>query len=535
MIITGGVEFYNQKFIDTMEHMDPFIQNRVRQHPDIWFDRVPKGVLTPFEGLTRKTNIFHGGLLEQSGLTNWKQIQTSRKPNGADSGHDACAITPKTFDYAWETMQYTGYEASWQSEPICLKDIVHIEQGREQCGLITSFLSALTHSVWANWNHEKIVHFSVLAGNAHILTPEGPEYSSNPFIRFHYDPNVVDANGDTYILFPAEIPVSTLNMSYLDFWQDYLGDQCPEAAIANTDGIPEFGWVGHKRDFRKALMEDTDIRADLRAIKDKSLVDGYKNLTSYDGWPVIHDLRQMRFKYTDILSSPTYGGESLTGSYVKAVRVEPMRRGPAVTIGNKPEANPDYATAEFAIAPIFMNKILQNLIPGNVENPGGGHIFGAVPGTNGDFMWINEYDRELNPRKLVGYFLAAFEAFPKPLMFAQEQHTMLYARCTQRWLSECAQHGATETAGSSDAVGIATDAVAADVDATLGVITLTLEKRLNAGVTAAISLLDDDGAEVTGYIAQAQAEPTYVFAIASGTLSAHGKYTAAGASTVTLA
>jgi hypothetical protein len=93
-ITTGGLVNYNQKFIDTVDHIDTFISERSHMHPSIWFDRIPKGTLTMFEGLIRQTNIFHGGLGEQAGLTNWNRIQVSRKPVDGDSGFDACAYNP---------------------------------------------------------------------------------------------------------------------------------------------------------------------------------------------------------------------------------------------------------------------------------------------------------------------------------------------------------------------------------------------------------------------------------------------------------
>jgi len=510
-IKTGGVINYNQKFIDTSEHFDTFISERVVKHPVIWFDRIPKGPLTMFAGLTQKTNIFHGGLGEQAGLSNWKQIQTSRVASGGDPGHDACNYAPKTFTYAWESKQYTGFAASWQSEPICINDIVYVEQGREQALLISSFLAYITQSVWENWNRENYIKVAVDAGNGHILTSGGLDYSDDPSVRFYYDPNVEDSDGNTYLLFDSSFEVSTLNWSYFDWWQDYLGDECSEAALTQKDQFSVFGLMIHKRDFQKAIMADADIREDLRYAQAQVLIDDYRTFSEWKGWALIHDSRQERYKYQKLEVNPTYAGESLTGTFVKAVRVTPRREGEAVTIGNLPEANPDYNNAELAIGVIFMNQVLQNLIPIPVSNLGNGMVFGAKPGFNGDFSWINEYDRELNPIKEVGYFFARFRAFPKPLMFSRNAIVFLYRRCPQTWATTC-DLGPTDA--STGAVAITSAEADIVVDTDDKTVIVTLAEAITAQVGDAVTLAGTSITNTSGYIAEGALAPTYTIAFA---------------------
>jgi len=513
MIKSGELVDYNQKFIDTAEHFDQFITNRARKHPSVWFDRVPRGVLTPFSGLTLKSNIFHGGLGEQAGLSNWSRIQPSRKPSKGDAGYDACNYDPKTFSYAWESRQFTGFQASWQSEPICLNDIMYVEQGKEQARLIASFLPYITMSVWENWNRENYVKLAVDYSQGHILTSGGLDYSESPSVRFHYDPEVEDADGNTYILFDSSIEVSTLNWSYFDWWQDYLGDECPEAALASMDQLPVFGLMLHKRDFNKMVMGDPDLREDLRAAKAQVLIEDYRSFTEWKGWALIHDRNQMRFKYESLQTDPTYGSESLTGSYVKANRVTPMREGEAVTIGNLPEANPDYHNAELAIGVVFMNQVFQNLVPTKISNLGSGMIFGAKPGFNGEFAWINEYDKDINPMKEVGYFFALFKAFPKPLMYSRHALVFLYRRCPQTWSTTC-------DLGSSDlattAVAITSAEADVSVDTTNKTVTLTLAQLLNCQTGAAVTLAGADITNTSAIIADSSQAPTYTLAFAEG-------------------
>ena len=504
--ITGGLTNYNQKFIDTAEHIDTFIQNRVRRHPNIWFDRIPKGTLTMFEGLVRTTNIFHGGLGEQAGLTNWNRLQISRKPSAGDTGFDACAYSPKLFDYAWETRQYTGWRSSWQSEPICVTDIVYVEQGRQQAALITSFMAQITQSVWENWNREQYVKIAVDAGNAHILTDGGLDYSASPAVRFTYDPYVTyDFGGseeDTYIKWDETYAVSALNWSFFDWWQDYLGDEVPEAAIASVSGLPVYGLMVHKRDIDHMVMTNNDLREDLRWAKSEVLFEDYRKFDEFKGWALIHDSRQMRFKAAKRVTE----GSDI---YTYAKRVIPMRDGPAATIGNIPEANPEYHNAEYAVGVVFMNLILQNLMPQPVANVGGGMVFGAEPNFNGTFKWINQYDREMNPLNEVGYFFARFEAFPKPLMFGNKAIVFLYRRAPHTWGSDVdvPPGGVTTTVSPSAAP------VAADIDVNNGTITVTLASVLDCepGDTVTVAgALNNSSGVVEMIIGASDAAPTYL-------------------------
>ena len=506
-ITTGGVVNYNQKFIDLAEHYDQFLANRARKHPNIWFDRIPKGTLTNYEGLVRKTNIFHGGLGEQAGLQNWSPIQISRKPNGNNPGFDACAYDTRTFNYAVESIQYTGYRTAWQSEPVCINDIRFLHEGREQARLITSFMGYITMSVWENWNREQYAYQAVKNGHAFILTEGGIEYDAQTN-RFSYDPYTTDADGDNVVTFPASLRLSSLNWTFFDWWQDYLGDQCPEAAPANVDGLPVFGLMVHKRDFDKMIMGNPDLREDLRYHKASVLFDDYRKFAEFKGWALIHDQRQMRFKI-----------KSVANGTVTAKRVLPMREGRTGTIGKIPEANPEYNNAELAIGIVFMKDVIQNLIPTPISNAGGGMIFGPAPGYNGTFQWINEYDRELNPLKEVGYFFARFEAFPKPLMFSSDAIVFLYRRCPQTWATDCEVNTLPESADLGDSVKVAASVAAADFSSATRTVVVTLASQLACGVGSAVTVTHADGATPMVIAADAAA-PTYTLIWASGAANA---------------
>lgn len=523
-----GFPNYNQLFIDLAEHYDEFLMNRARKHPVFWMDRIPKGVLSNYEGLVRKANIFHGGLGEQAGLSNWRQVQVSRRPSSGNPGHDACSIpTPKTFSYAIEPVQYTLYEAYWQSLPICLNDIRFLHEGREQCRLITSFMGYITQSVWENWNREQYILQAVRSGHAFILTEGGLDYDSQA-LRFQYDPFTVDSDGDTVIRIPVNVKVSTLNWSFFDWWQDYLGDQCPEAAPANDSGLPIFGLVVHRRDFDRMVMGDSALREDMRYAKASILFDDYRKFDRFRGWAIIHDQRQARFKFKRI---ETIGPDT----YAVFKRVLPMRLGrvSADIFGQGiPEANPEYMEAELAIGVVFMRDVFQNLIPTQITNLPTGMVFGPAPGFNGEFRWVNEYDPVTNPFRENGFFIARFQTAPKPLMFSSDAIAFLYRRCPQTWNTQCEINTMEGVAGPTESVALEANPTAADVDNTNRTLRLRLAKRLPIGIGAPVTI-SPAGTSPTNYVLVSDADaPVYVFATTSTATINPADYVA-GTTTVT--
>jgi hypothetical protein len=267
------------------------------------------------------------------------------------------------------------------------------------------------------------------------------------------------------------------------------------------------------------VKADSNLREDFRYAQPKVLVDNYRTFKTFDGWPLIHDQRQMRFKISKV------DGENLV-----LKRVKPFKEGDAVTVGNKPEVDPDYNNAEFAIGIIYMKDVFQALIPpSGPPNPGGGMMFGATPSYNGEFTWVNNKDLVHNMLGEIGFYFGRYELFPRPLEYSDEAIVFLYRRCPQTWATDCdVQCGGTEGSG---AIGLASDAAEDDVDTDNKTITLTLESCLPCEPNSAVTVTDDDGATDSGYIADGSNAPTYVIALETAP-QAYGKYTSAGSATV---
>lgn len=514
------------KMLQMAEHFGQFIMSGEMANPMVWRDRIPKGTFPLYQGTSQKTNIFRGTLGPQAGLSDWTDIEPSRKPTGNAAGFDLCAYTPQTYTWGIDTVEFSGLRTSWKSPVFCVNDLKFTDMAKQQLALIIKAGSRVTDDVKEVFNREQYLKAAVDAGKAIVLCTEGMDYVDSSTARFTYDPFVKDSDGDTYITFATSLlpSISTLNWTFLDYIRSYMSDQCPDAAIGSDSGMPVYGLMLDLMDFEKFVLNDDKLREDFRYARPQQLISGFNmGFKVYRGFALIHDARQMRFVIKSVGATTT-----------TAKRVTPRRAIRAGTIGYIPEANPDYIRAELGIAVVFMNDVIQILVPPTVTSLGSGMVFGPAPGFNGEWTWINEYDKDFNPLKEVGFFFARFEYFVKPLIYSSEATVFLYRRCPQALQTGCAVDVEDTVAGTTEHVGVAKDAVAADVDATNYTVTLTLSKLLPGGVGDAVTTVADNSTSLSAYIADSSQAPTYTF-VATSAFQAYSQWTAAGASYVVMA
>lgn len=500
-----AVQNFEQRLVAMAEHFDDFLQIYTREHPSVFRDRIPRTAMDLFQGLLQKTNIWHAGLGVQAGLADWKPIQVSQVADGTELGVNACSYTPQTYDFAVESKQYSGLNTSWRSPMVCVNDVMWTDEGREQVTQIMGMGTMISASNWENFSREFYVKFAVDSGNGYVLMEGGllennPKFTYDPFTSYSRVTSFGATEKFTVLKLTPGLDVSTLNFSYLDLFSSYLGDECPNAAINKQSGYPIFGLMIHKLDLDRAIKADPEWREDIRFAQPQMLIENYPmTFPLYRGYAIMHDPRQMRFKYWKI------GTDGLAWYR----RVLPMREGRQVTIGRLPEANPEYQTAEMALGVIFMNNVYQIRVPPSVSSLGGGTVFGPAPGYNGDWKWINGYDKQDNPLQEVGYFFMRCAAFPKPLLYSGRAHVFLYRRCAQTVFTKC-DLGESVIAGATEAVTLASAAASTALDATNRTVTVTLSKRLPCGVNSLVNIVNASAATATGYIASDASAPTYV-------------------------
>jgi len=517
-----GLANYNQKMLTLAEHWDEFIMQRQMVNPNIWHDRIPRGSYELFNGYEQKTNIYRGGLPVQAGLSTWKSLAASRKASADDPGFDSCAPgTPHTYTYAWETVQYSGYQDEWQSEPVCLNDMKFVDFAKEQLALVVRTGVEYGMSIIENWNREMYVYRSALANRTMVLAEGALQFEDSATYRFAYDPFAVTTDVDgasvPYIKFDDGLEVSTLNWTYLDYLRASLADRAGEASIARESGMPIFGLMIDLLDFERFVLADSALREDFRYAKPQEIIRGYDfGLKVYRGFALMHDSRQMRFRFMKI-GAGANSTDDETGKVI-ATRVLPLKAGRAVTIGNVPEPNPAYYRAEIGIGVIFMNDVFSNLFVPSITDLGSGMSFGAAAGLTGDWKWINIPDPVTNMLGETGFFYGRLQVFPKPLLFSAETTVFAYRRCPQSWRTVCGIQDLSDVA--TGAVSPAATPVAGDFSATNRTVTMTLASKIDAGVGSPVTIKKDDSNTFAAIVASDALAPTYTFTWLSGASNA---------------
>lgn len=493
------------------EHFDPFLVDWQMRHPSIFRDLLPKGTFGDFNGATQRTYVFRGSLGVQAGLADWQTVVESSKPVGQALGVDKCTYNPRTYSWSYDVFTNSGLKTSWKSPVFCVNDLRYVDEAKRQLGLIISAGTEVADQTREVYAREVYVKTAVDAGKGLVLVAGGGvNYIDDSAFRFSYDPFAVDADGETYITFPtALLPrISTLNWSQLDLIKSYLSDQCPDAALTSDGGMPVFGLMLDMVDFEKMVYADPELREDFRYAKPQQLIAGFNmGFKVYRGFALTHDRRQMRYKIHSTATTVTH-----------AKRVLPRReRTLPGAIGKVPETNPEYLTAELALAIVFISDCLQILVPQTITNMGSGMVFAPQPGFNGEWTWLNIQDAADNMLNEKGFFFSRFEYHLQPLRYAQEVTVILYKRCTEALKTGCLADVQSDSANSAN---VTVACAASDFSAAHHTATLSLSNRLTVGLGGAVSIKAADGDSFVAYVADASSAPVYTFEWTAGVSNA---------------
>ena len=497
----------NQAFIDATEFLDQVILDRSQRQRRLYIDMIPRGVYPLGEGLVRTAHRFWGAIGDQAALTTWRNIQTSRPASGQDPGYDSCRYESDMIDYAFETVQYTGYETTRRTRDVCLNDIKWRWQFQQQLRLIFGGLADVTLSIWENFGREMYLKYCADEGSIYILAQGSPD--SLP-LSTTYDPFTSDE-----ITIQRDIDISALDWSFMEWWHQYLALQAPMAAVGNEDGMPLYGLVVHPWDFDQMIREDDDLREDFRFAKPNVLIENYGTTKAWRGFSIINDMLAPRFKV-----------KTVAANTVTLERVLPYQE-EATTVGNKTVVDPDYVNAEYAMGVIFLKNVYETLIPpSGPAAPGGGTSFGVQPSLNGEFRWLNILDRCENPLGEKGYYFARFQGFSRPMEHSKDAIAFLYKRCPQTRPRLCEPCAETAGAGVPVTITAATEIIGEGEAANaVTQVEVTLAECLPCEALSELSIDYGGGAveDVRCVMVDDSAAPTYVIAFTTA-----GDWVAAG-------
>ena len=494
--VDGRLLQADSKLIRLAENIGEFLKDGQLKRPSAWRDLVSYGAYEPFVGESQVTNIFRGTLGEQSGLQNWSKVEASRRAAGQTAAVDSCTYNPITYDWAVESLSYTGFRRSWKSPVICLRDFYTANKAKEQLAMILKAGGQVVDDTRTVFQRETYMWFSKLAGRFAVMTDGFADFLDSDATRVDFDPFVADADGDQVAKFDASLlgRVSALNWTYLDYVKQWMQDSAAAGAIGSDSGQSVFLAMLDKNEFENMVYNDANLREDFRHAAPQKLIDGFDmGFKVYRGIALGHDPQQPRWALKSVVDG-------------KAVlkRVNPRRHGRAGSIGLIPEVNPAYLNAEFGTIIFFLKDVYQILVPKVITSLGSGTEFGGDLGFNGDWKWINNRDMDKNVLGEIGYFFARFEYYPKPGDNAANAVVLIYRRCPGTIVTSCAKD-TNDTVEIDEAVEVTSIAA---VDGNTEAWVVTMPKPIEVGVGTPVTLTEGEDT-ILGYIASTVSAPVY--------------------------
>ena len=492
--------------VSLAEHfMDDMIVDWQMKHPMVFRDRVPMGKMPLFNGFSQKAYIYKGTLGPQSGLSGWTKVEPSRKPADADVGVNRCSYNPQTYTWGFDEITFEGLQTSWRSTVFCVKELMYQDRAQQQLAMILKSGFQITDQIKETYSREMYLKTAADAGRFTLLLGGGGlDYVDATTNRVTYNPLT-----STNLTFNHSVldRLSTLNFTQLDLIHQYLEDSCPDAALSMQDGRAVYGLMLDLNDFEQYALTDDEIREDFRHAIPMQLIKGFDmSFRVYRGWAFIHDPRQPRWALaTD------------DGTTVTCTRVNPRRATRPGIIGYIPETDPNYIMAPLGAMTVFMNNVIQILVPSVVDSLGTGMTFGPAPDFNGSWKWLNIQNEDTNPVNEIGYFFSRYEYFCKLLEYSQDCHVILYRRCKQSLKTQCP---AELTSSAKDTQSLLNIPASGDFSATNFTVVLTLAGNLTGGEGDQVTIKKDNGDSFTANIADDSNAPTYKFVWNTGTTNA---------------
>ena len=493
-----STEAWNRKMIRATEFFDPVIQQKKNDTPSVWRNLIPQATYKLGEGFVRKFHTFHPGMDAQSAALTWRAITGYRAPgtnSPTDPGYNPCRYNAYLMDYGFRTEEYSGYETYRRSPHYCIRDFLFDWQAFQQLEMAFESFADITLQVWETIGREMYLNFAA----KRILT--GNVYDSD----FTYDPltssNITVASG---------VVISALTQKHLDALYQLISLQAKQSgAVANADGQPVYGLELHPWDWDDLLHRDAELREDFRYANPGLLIDGVGKFKTYRGFSHIYHLTPPRFK----LASKDASGNQVF-QRVDAYNEE------SVTQGVRFEPSTEYQKAEYALGTIILKNVYEKQIPPAPPSKIAGATFNAKK-NDGTFEWINNRNDETNPRGEVGYFMAGYNMFAKPLGNHEYALTFLYKRYPHTPLT---LHDLNEATAGVIAV---TSAVAddADGDGSYYRVIVTLATGLTQQANQAVTVTFEDDTTAAALIAEDVDDPTkytLVFATADAWVAKGG-------------
>jgi len=526
--VPNSVAFFNQIMMKQAEHFDPFIQQSLIDQPRFWYNMIPRGAFPNFSGYKKETRIYRGGQVHYAGLQDWGVID----PEPSESNNPCAKGAYTTKPYAWERLEWFGYERWWGSDPVCLKQLQYVDKATQQLAWILQSGADYGISLQEVWNRDYLLYISNQeSSRSYVMTTVGAGTSTPP--RYYYDPFVTaaqvtdaeakaglaDSPDKPFVVFAADVEPEPLNFDILDNLHESLDVRCPKAAIGHDGGMNIYGLPVSHRDFLAHIKGNQYERENWREAHAEKLITGMDlGVKTHHNYSMMFDENQFRMKllkYVTTYDSTEFGGvgAALDGEAVWIAQYVPPRVNGRLGENGAyiVEDNPEYISAELALTPIMLSKVFTNMMGTPLNSLGSGTYFGPQSGMNGTWSWVNEYDATNNPERLVGNFRGKFEIFPEPNKYTPHATSYLYRRCTEPIRTRCPVDVTDVNPDAAASPKNVTSYAVTSIDATLdsAIVVLAMPNTvIGAGIGASLTLAVAgagplDGTNLVAYIMKA--------------------------------
>lgn len=374
----------SERFLVESGRIGPDAYKKGREADPIWLGLVPQKPWHDGMGLVISNTIF-----QRSGLTTpptWSNMQLS---DGANI--NGCIPQLTVVDNSTTTQQYQRQWLALESDPLCLMDIVVSNEPRRA---IQAFVDNLMQNATYVRKERIRSEYERLSSHKIVIAPGLPEDSA---------------------AFPLVQPTSPVTAGvlrglYRRLQRDSDGTSGVTKVATGERGDQKFIFISSGETIENIVKGDDTIRNDFRwsSRVDELLGSWSAPRIAYGGFIMCEESFPPRYNWNgDFVRVPEYVGS-------------------ATTIGTKLEVNPAWNNAQFEVSYIFHPDVMCSRVP----NPN--QTFGEVRYTainySLDFRWVNEYDRNCNPDKLIGFFRAIGIHASEPI-FQIFGYAMMALRC----------------------------------------------------------------------------------------------------------
>lgn len=381
----GACATISQRLLVESGRIGPDGYTRGREADPIWLGLIEQKPWHDNMGLIVSNTTY-----QRSGLNvppTWVNMQQS---NGADI--NGCLPPLTVIDNSTTT---TAYQRAWlalESDPLCLMDLVISNEPRRA-------LRAFKDNLMGNANYvrkERVrSEYERLSQHKVIVAPGLPEDST---------------------AFPLVQPTSPMTAGvlrgvYRRLQREADGTSGVTKVATGDRGEQKFIYISGGETIENIIKGDTEIRKDFRwsSRVDELLGSWSAPRFSYGGFIMCEESFPPRYNWSgaDFVRVPEY-----TGS--------------ATTIGTKLEVSPAWNNAQFEVSYVFHPDVMISRVPN--PNVSYGDVTYGSKNYALEWRWVNEYDRNCNPDKLIGFFRAIGIHASEPV-FPQFGYAFMSLRC----------------------------------------------------------------------------------------------------------